>query len=155
MRCPFCRAAETKVTDSRFVSEGDQVRRRRECTVCVERFTTYETTELSFPRIVKRDGSRVQFRIEKLKSGMLRALEKRPVSTEAVDKSINRILFRLHSLGERELETKLLGEWVMTELQNLDEIAYVRFASVYRRFQDIQEFNREIARLKQEEKQNA
>jgi transcriptional repressor NrdR len=109
---------------------------------------------LSFPRIVKRDGSRVQFRIEKLRSGILRALEKRPVSTEAVDKSINRILFRLHSLGERELETKLLGEWVMTELQNLDEIAYVRFASVYRRFQDIQEFNREIARLKQEEKQN-
>ena len=120
------------------------MRRRRECTACTERFTTYETTELSFPRIVKRDGSRVQFRIEKLKSGMLRALEKRPVSTEAVDKAVNRILFRLHSLGERELETKLLGEWVMTELQNLDEIAYVRFASVYRRFQDIQEFNREI-----------
>ena len=155
MRCPFCRAAETKVTDSRLVSEGDQVRRRRECIVCTERFTTYETIELSFPRIVKRDGSRVQFRIEKLKSGILRALEKRPVSTEAVDKAVNRILFRLHSLGERELETKLLGEWVMTELQNLDEIAYVRFASVYRRFQDIQEFNREIARLQQEEKQNA
>jgi transcriptional repressor NrdR len=152
MRCPFCRAAETKVTDSRFVSEGDQVRRRRECAVCAGRFTTYETIELSFPRIVKRDGSRVQFRIEKLRLGMLRALEKRPVSTEAVDKAINKILFRLHSLGERELETKLLGEWVMTELQNLDEIAYVRFASVYRRFQDIQEFNREIERLQQEEK---
>lgn len=129
------------------------MRRRRECIACAERFTTYETTELSLPRIVKRDGSRVQFRIEKLKSGMLRALEKRPVSTEAVEKAINQILFRLHSLGERELETKLLGEWVMIELQNLDEIAYVRFASVYRRFQDIQEFNREIARLQQEEKQ--
>ena len=147
MRCPFCRAAETKVTDSRLVSEGDQIRRRRECIECAERFTTYETIELSFPRVVKRDGSRVQFRIEKLKAGMLRALEKRPVSTEAVDKAVNRILFRLHSAGERELETQQLGEWVMLELKRLDEIAYVRFASVYRRFQDIQEFNREIEKL--------
>lgn len=149
MQCPFCRVDETKVIDSRLVGEGDQVRRRRECISCGERFTTYETIELSLPRVLKRDGSCVQFREEKLRAGILRALEKRPVRTEQVDAAVNRILKRLRASGEREIETKVLGEWVMVELRGLDEIAYVRFASVYRRFQDIDQFQAEIARLKE------
>jgi transcriptional repressor NrdR len=148
MQCPFCRADDTKVIDSRLVAEGDQVRRRRECISCAERFTTYETIELILPRLIKRDGSCVQFREEKLRAGLLRALEKRPVRTEQVDAAINRLLNRLRASGEREIETKVLGEWVMAELRALDEIAYVRFASVYRRFQDIDEFQEEIVRLK-------
>lgn len=148
MQCPFCRVDETKVIDSRLVGEGDQVRRRRECISCEERFTTYETIELSLPRVLKRDGSCVQFREEKLRAGILRALEKRPVRTEQVDAAVNRLLKRLRASGEREIETHVLGEWVMVELRGLDEIAYVRFASVYRCFQDIDEFQAEIARLK-------
>lgn len=148
MQCPFCRADDTKVIDSRLVGDGDQIRRRRECINCTERFTTYETIELSLPRLIKRDGSCVQFREEKLRAGLLRALEKRPIRTEQVDSAINRILKRLRAAGEREIETKVLGEWVMAELRALDEIAYVRFASVYRRFQDIDEFQAEITRLK-------
>jgi transcriptional repressor NrdR len=147
MQCPFCHAADTKVTDSRVAGEGGQVRRRRECLVCLERFTTYENIEYNYPLLVKRDGSRVQFKLENLKRGLLRAMEKRPVSTEAIEAGINRLLSRLRNLGERELETRVLGEWVMAELRNLDEVAYLRFASVYRRFQDIHEFNQEIARL--------
>lgn len=147
MQCPFCQTNDTKVIDSRLVGEGNEIRRRRECIHCEERFTTYETIEISVPRVVKRDGSCVQFQEEKLRAGMLRALEKRPVRTELVDAAIKRILHRLQALGEREVETKTLGEWVMTELRTLDEVAYVRFASVYRRFQDITEFQREIARL--------
>ena len=148
MQCPFCHAQETKVIDSRLAGEGEQVRRRRECVLCTERFTTYETIELSLPRLIKRDGSCVQFQEEKLRKGMLRALEKRPVRTEQVDAAINRIVYRLQGAGERELETRTLGEWVMHELRALDEIAYVRFASVYRRFQDIDEFREEIALLR-------
>jgi len=148
MQCPFCRADDTKVIDSRLGGDGDQVRRRRECINCTERFTTYETIELSLPRLLKRDGSCVQFREEKLRLGMLRALEKRPVHTEQVDAAMNRILKRLAASDEREISTQALGEWVMTELRALDEIAYVRFASVYRRFQDVDEFEKEIARLK-------
>lgn len=148
MQCPFCRADDTKVIDSRLVAEGEQVRRRRECISCTERFTTYETIELTLPRLLKRDGSCVQFREEKLRAGILRALEKRPVRTEQVDAAVNRVLYRLRASGEREIETKILGDWVMTELRALDEIAYVRFASVYRRFQDVDEFREEIARLK-------
>jgi transcriptional repressor NrdR len=148
MQCPFCRADDTKVIDSRLGAEGDQVRRRRECVNCAERFTTYETIELSLPRLLKRDGSCVQFREEKLRSGVLRALEKRPVRTEQVDAAMDRILKRLAASDEREISTQVLGEWVMTELRALDEIAYVRFASVYRRFQAIDEFEKEIARLK-------
>ena len=147
MQCPFCRSNDTKVIDSRLVGEGNEIRRRRECIVCEARFTTYETIELSIPRIVKRDGSCVQFREEKLRSGILRALEKRPVRADLVDAAISRILYRLRAFGEREIETKTLGEWVMTELRALDEVAYVRFASVYRRFQDINEFQQEIAKL--------
>jgi transcriptional repressor NrdR len=148
MQCPFCRADDTKVIDSRLGGDGDQVRRRRECINCTERFTTYETIELSLPRLLKRDGSCVQFREEKLRLGMLRALEKRPVRTEQVDAAMNRLLKRLAASDEREISTQAIGEWVMTELRALDEIAYVRFASVYRRFQDVDEFEKEIARLK-------
>jgi len=149
MQCPFCRADDTKVIDSRICGlKSEQVRRRRECMSCLERFTTYETMELFLPRVLKRDGSCVQFREEKLRAGVLRALEKRPVRTEQVDASMNRILSRLSACGEREIESKILGEWVMAELKNLDEIAYVRFASVYRRFQDVDEFQTEIAHLK-------
>jgi transcriptional repressor NrdR len=151
MQCPFCHADDTKVIDSRLIADGEQVRRRRECISCAERFTTYETIELSLPRLIKRDRSCVQFREEKLRSGILRALEKRPVRTDQVDAAVNRILCRLRAFGEREIETKVLGEWVMAELKALDEIAYVRFASVYRRFQDVNEFREEIARLKNDE----
>ncbi len=146
MQCPFCRADDTKVIDSRLVN--DQVRRRRECINCNERFTTYEIVEVILPRLIKRDGSCVQFREDKLRAGMLRALEKRPVRTELLDAAVNRLLNRLRASGEREIETKELGEWVMAELKVLDEIAYVRFASVYRRFQDVDEFQTEIVRLK-------
>lgn len=126
MQCPFCQAQDTKVIDSRLAGEGDQVRRRRECVVCLERFTTYETVELSLPRLVKRDGSCVQFLEEKLRAGILRALEKRPVRTEQVDAAVNRVIYRLRAAGEREIETQVLGEWVMTELKALDEVAYVK-----------------------------
>lgn len=149
MQCPFCRVDETKVIDSRLVVEGDQVRRRRECISCGERFTTYETIELSLTRVLKRDGSCVQFREEKLRAGILRALEKRPVRTEQVDAAVNRLLKRLRASGEREIETRVIGEWVMAELRALDQIAYIRFVSVYRRFKDIDEFQTEIDRLKE------
>ena len=147
MHCPFCGAEETKVIDSRLASEGAQVRRRRECTQCGERFTTHETAELVMPRIVKRDGSREPFSEEKLRTGILRALEKRPVDTERVEAAINRIQGRLRGSGERELAARQLGEWVMNELRDLDQVAYVRFASVYRSFQDVNAFREEIERL--------
>lgn len=147
MHCPFCEEEETKVIDSRLVSEGRGVRRRRECPQCVERFTTYEMVELVLPRIVKRDGTRSSFDEEKLRNGMLRALEKRPVSTEAIEAALKRIIKRLRAIGERELESNILGEWVMDELKALDQVAYVRFASVYRSFQDVHAFSDEISRL--------
>ena len=147
MHCPFCGADDTKVIDSRLVADGDQVRRRRECTTCGERFTTFETAELVMPRVVKRDGSREPFNEDKLKSGLLRALEKRPVSTEAIEESLNRIIHRLRSTGERELASRSVGEEVMRELRRLDDVAYVRFASVYRRFEDVSEFQEEIRRM--------
>ena len=147
MRCPFCGDQETKVIDSRLANEGHQVRRRRECLACGERFTTYESAELVLPRIVKGSGEREPFNEDKLRNGMLRALEKRPVNTEAVEAAINRIKHHLRAAGERELPARRLGEWVMAELRELDEVAYVRFASVYRRFQDLAEFREEIDRL--------
>lgn len=150
MHCPFCNAIETKVIDSRLVSDGRQVRRRRECLLCNERFTTYETAELVMPKIIKRDGSRKTFAEKALRSGMLRALEKRPVSMDDFETAITRIKQRLRASGEREISSQLLGEWAMVELQKLDQVAYVRFASVYRRFEDISEFNKEIRRLKNE-----
>ena len=149
MRCPFCGSADTKVIDSRLASEGMQVRRRRECIECGDRFTTYESAELVMPRIVKSDGTREPFNQEKLLNGILRALEKRPVETESVESAINHIQRRLQACGEREIPSRQLGEWVMQELRNLDQVAYVRFASVYRSFQDVSEFREEIERLEQ------
>lgn len=150
MRCPFCGYSDTRVIDSRLAGEGAQVRRRRECIDCEERFTTYETAELVMPRIIKSDGSREPFNEEKLLTGVLRALEKRPVDTESVDTAINHIQHRLQASGEREVPSRQLGEWVMEELRSLDQVAYVRFASVYRSFQDVSEFREEIDRLEQE-----
>ncbi len=147
MHCPFCGTHETKVVDSRLVAEGQQIRRRRECISCHERFTTYETAELLMPRVIKNDGSRQPFDEDKLRAGIQRALEKRPVSVEEVEACITRIKQRLRATGERELPSRGVGEAVMAELRKLDEVAYVRFASVYRSFQDIKEFRDEIERL--------
>ncbi|MFZ0467943.1 MAG: transcriptional regulator NrdR [Thiogranum sp.] len=147
MRCPFCGGMDTRVIDSRLAGEGSQVRRRRECTACGDRFTTYEAAELLMPRIVKTDGTREPFDEQKLLTGVLRALEKRPVDTESVDAAISHIQHRLQSCGEREIPSRQLGEWVMEELRSLDQVAYVRFASVYRSFQDVSEFRDEIERL--------
>ena len=147
MHCPFCNVQDTKVIDSRLVSDGHQVRRRRECNQCKERFTTFESAELVMPRIIKSDGSREPFNEDKLMGGVHRALEKRPVSTEAVDKAVNQLMSQLRATGEREVPSKMLGELVMEALKNLDKVAYVRFASVYRSFKDVKEFGEEIAKL--------
>ncbi len=147
MRCPFCGARDTKVIDSRLAGEGDQIRRRRECLVCTERFTTYETAELNLPRVVKSDGRRVPFDGKKLRAGLMKALEKRPVSTDQVDAAVARITRRLMSSGESEVDSRRIGELVMDELRQLDQVAYVRFASVYRRFEDVRAFREEIERL--------
>ena len=150
MRCPFCGAQDTKVIDSRLAGEGDQVRRRRECLVCNERFTTYEAAELNLPRVVKSDGRRVPFDGKKLKAGIMKALEKRPVSTDQVDMAVNRITRKLLSSGEAEIDSRRIGELVMDELRQLDQVAYVRFASVYRRFEDVRAFREEIERLERQ-----
>jgi transcriptional repressor NrdR len=150
MHCPFCAADDTKVIDSRLVAEGDQVRRRRECLSCKERFTTYEVAELVMPRIIKQDGSREPFDEDKLRAGFLRALEKRPVSMEDIEAEINQIKHALRATGEREIKSLVVGELVMDHLKQLDQVAYVRFASVYRSFQDIAEFRDEIERLEAE-----
>ena len=147
MHCPFCNANDTKVIDSRLVSDGAQVRRRRECLACRERFTSFEIAELLMPRLIKQDGSRQPFDEEKLRGGMQRALEKRPVSVESIESSISHIKHALQAMGEREVESRVVGELVMEQLQKLDGVAYVRFASVYRSFQDISEFQEEIDRL--------
>ena len=150
MHCPFCDAEDTKVIDSRLVSEGNQVRRRRECMTCEERFTTFETAELVMPRLIKGNGNREPFNEDKLRAGMMKALEKRPVSLELVESSINHVKHELRAIGEREIPSKLVGEMVMNELKKLDEVAYVRFASVYRSFKDLNEFREEIDRIAQE-----
>ncbi len=150
MRCPNCGSDDTRVVDSRLANEGFQVRRRRECGACGDRFTTYESAELVLPRIVKRDGSREAFAEGKLRSGMLRALEKRPVDTERVEAAITHIKQRLRAGGEREVSSGQIGEWVMAELRELDQVAYVRFASVYRSFEDVNAFREEIERLERE-----
>ena len=147
MFCPFCSEQETKVIDSRLVAEGQQVRRRRECMVCHERFTTFESAELVMPRVIKRDGSREPFNEDKLRAGLQRALEKRPVSTEKVEQCILSLKSQLRATGEREVSSELLGNLIMKALKELDKVAYVRFASVYRSFKDIREFGEEIARL--------
>ncbi len=150
MHCPFCSADDTKVIDSRLVADGDQVRRRRECVGCMERFTTYEVAELVMPRVIKTDGKREPFNEEKLRSGFARALEKRPVSVEDIEAVINQIKHTLRATGEREVKSRVLGELVMENLKKLDQVAYVRFASVYRSFQDISEFKDAIERLEAE-----
>jgi len=147
MYCPYCNAEETKVIDSRLVNEGAQVRRRRECLNCTERFTTYETVELTLPRVIKRDGAHSAFDLDKLRAGIVKALEKRPVSVEQIDTALNHIVHQLRSGGEREVTSAYIGELVMNELRQLDEVAYVRFASVYRSFQDVNAFREEIQRL--------
>lgn len=149
MYCPFCNADDTKVTDSRLLHEGNQVRRRRECLICKERFTTYETAELDVPRIIKRDGRRDVFSENKLRAGIQRALEKRPVSQQHVDDIINHVIRKARTSGEREIPSQQIGEWIMEELRHIDQVAYVRFASVYRSFQDLNEFREEILRLEQ------
>ena len=144
MHCPFCSDSETKVIDSRLVGAGNQIRRRRECQECGERFTTFETAELVLPRVIKSNGSHQPFDEDKLRSGLLRSLEKRPVDLEQTEAALDRIKYRLRATGEREVPTRDVGELVMDELRELDDVAYVRFASVYRSFQDVNEFRKEI-----------
>lgn len=148
MKCPFCNHADTRVIDSRLAGEGGQIRRRRECDDCSERFTTYETVELVMPRIIKRDGVRVPFDEDKLRAGLMRALEKRPVAVDDTEAAIDYIVRKLRASGEREVASRLLGELVMDRLRGLDQVAYVRFASVYRSFQDVDAFREEIEKLK-------
>jgi transcriptional repressor NrdR len=148
MNCPFCDDKDTKVIDSRLVESGSQVRRRRECMVCNERYTTFETPELRYPLLVKREGRKVHFNEQNLRGGILRALEKRPVSVDLIEKSISLIKHKLKTCGAKEISTALIGEWVMQELRHLDDVAYIRFASVYRAFQDTSDFNNEIDKLK-------
>jgi transcriptional repressor NrdR len=152
MYCPFCAHVETKVNDSRLAAEGRQIRRRRECLACGERFTTFETPELVMPQIIKKDRTREPFDEHKLRGSFVKALEKRPVSQEAIEEAVARIDHRLRALGEREVESRLIGDLVMEELRHLDEVAYVRYASVYRHFQDIDAFREEVDKLKQRKK---
>jgi len=150
MRCPFCGAMDTKVIDSRLSGDNDQIRRRRECLECQERFTTYESAELNLPRVVKSDGSRERFSEEKLLAGLQKALEKRPVAMDDVHLSMSRLKHRALVTGEREISSRRLGEWLMEELLKLDHVAYIRFASVYLSFEDIESFRDVIERLEKE-----
>ena len=140
MKCPFCSHSETQVVETRVSEDGDFIRRRRQCGACEKRFTTYERPDVNFPSIVKKDGRRIEFERAKLIASMKLALRKRPVSTEQVDSAIERIEEKLLSLGLREVQSTRIGELVMRELKKLDKVAYVRFASVYRNFEDIDEF---------------
>jgi transcriptional repressor NrdR len=149
MFCPFCSHEETKVIDSRLTADGRQVRRRRQCLDCNERFTTFESPELVMPRLIKSDNSRQPFDETKLRAGMVRALEKRPVPAEDLEQALGRVVHKLRTMGEREVPARLVGELAMEELRKLDEVAYVRFASVYRSFQDVTEFQDEIRRLQE------
>ena len=155
MHCPFCSAVDTKVIDSRLVAEGNNVRRRRECITCAERFTTYEAAELVMPRIIKAGGIREPFNEDKMTAGLMKALEKRPVSIERVEEAVTKIKASLRATGEREIDSRAVGELVMSQLRDLDEVAFVRFASVYRSLKDLDEFRQEIDRLSNEEKPEA
>ncbi len=141
MKCPFCGADDTQVIDSRVNDEGNSIRRRRKCGVCDKRFTTFETAELNMPQVVKTNGTREEFSREKLRLSFSRALHKRPVPTEYVDHALDRISQKLLSLGEREVPARILGESVMHELKQMDKVAYIRFASVYRSFSDVGDFS--------------
>lgn len=147
MQCPFCKVAVTRVIDSRLYDDGSQVRRRRECEQCGNRFTTFERAQLNMPYVLKKGGEPEPFNEDKLRSGMERALYKRPVLVERIDHAIERVEARIRSYGEREIPSLQIGEWVMEELRDLDQVAYVRFASVYRRFEDVNAFREEIERL--------
>ena len=149
MHCPFCGHEETKVIDSRLAGEGRQIRRRRQCSDCNERFTTFESAELVMPRVVKSDNRREPFDEQKMRGSMRRALEKRPVSSDDFEQALGRLIHKLRTMGEREVLSRLIGDLVMEELRNLDEVAFVRFASVYRSFQDVTEFQDEIRRLQE------
>ena len=140
MHCPFCKAPDTQVIDSRVNDDGDSIRRRRRCAVCNKRFTTYETVELRMPQLVKQDGSRTEFDLDKLRTGFMRALHKRPVPTPLVDDAVATVTQQVLALGEREIESRRVGEMVMKELYKLDKFAYIRFASVYKSFQDVDDF---------------
>lgn len=148
MRCPFCTKEETKVIDSRLAADGFQIRRRRECTNCKERFTTFESAELFIPYIVKNNGNREPFDMNKLRVSLAKALEKRPVSADDQEKAINHIIVQLRATGEREVPSELVGTLAMNALKDLDKVAYIRFASVYLSFEDIDEFIKEIEQLK-------
>jgi len=150
MWCPFCNHDDTRVVDSRVTGDGMQIRRRRECASCTSRFNTYETPELRAPRVIKAGGVREAFSEDKLRNGMLRALEKRPVRTREIERAIRSLLREIRSVEDAEIPSSLIGEWVMRELSQLDQVAYVRFASVYRRFEDVQAFLDEIERLEKE-----
>ncbi|MDA9557925.1 transcriptional regulator NrdR [Vibrio sp.] len=149
MHCPFCTATETKVIDSRLVADGHQIRRRRQCLSCGERFTTFESAELVMPKIIKSNGNREPFNEDKMVVGIQRALEKRPVSEDAIERSISYIKSQLRATGEREVSSDMVGNVVMDQLKELDKVAYIRFASVYRCFEDIKEFGEEIAKLEE------
>ena|SRR3990167_617951 len=149
MHCPYCHKPDTRVVDSRLISEGAQIRRRRECEHCEERFTTFESAELLMPAVIKRDGRRNHFDEKKLRTGLLKALEKRPISAEQVEAAITHIQHQLVATGEREVSSNFIGDLVMNELKKLDAIAFIRFASVYLRFQDVKEFHEAIEQLYQ------
>lgn len=149
MKCPFCGADDTQVIDSRVNEEGDSIRRRRRCASCDKRFTTYETADLQLPQVVKQNGTRQEFSRDKLRLSFTRALHKRPVPTEYVDRAIDHIVRGILSRGEREINARELGEMVMQELKRLDKVAYIRFASVYRSFQDVDDFREAIRDLNQ------
>ena len=148
MKCPFCGSDDTQVIDSRVSEPGDSIRRRRRCTGCQKRFTTYETVELRLPQVVKTNGTRSDFDVGKLRNGFQRALHKRPVPTEFVDQAVDRIVGQVLALGEREIPSRQIGEMVMQELYKLDKVAYIRFASVYRSFQDVEDFRDAVRKLK-------
>jgi transcriptional repressor NrdR len=152
LKCPFCAADDTQVIDSRVNEEGDSIRRRRKCGVCDKRFTTYETADLHLPQVVKGNGIREEFSEEKLREGFRRALHKRPVSVQLVDDALHHIRSKLLILGEREIASRQIGELVMSELRKLDKIAYIRFASVYRSFSDVDDFNDAIRDLNSSQK---
>ncbi|EGU40267.1 transcriptional regulator NrdR [Vibrio splendidus] len=147
MHCPFCSESDTKVIDSRLVADGHQVRRRRQCLACSERFTTFESAELVMPKVIKSNGNREPFNEDKMVGGVQRALEKRPVSADAIELAISNIKSQLRATGEREVPSEMIGNLVMSQLKELDKVAYIRFASVYRSFEDIREFGEEIAKL--------
>ncbi len=150
MWCPFCNHTDTRVVDSRLTSDGFQIRRRRECAECGARFNTYETPALKAPNVIKADGSREAFSENKLRGGIVKALEKRPVETQEVERAIRKLVRLVRTLEEPEIPSQQIGDWVASELAQLDQVAYVRFASVYRRFEDVQAFREEIERLERE-----